>query len=69
MQPENVTSNCWFVPRSLLLAILALQSVILVVLVLHLFAAWQYKARWIDLAGRVERLEASSVPVDATKPK
>lgn len=36
-----------------------LQLAILAVVVLHLAAAWKYKARYFDLNLRVERLEAA----------
>ena len=57
-------------PR-LQVATFCLQLVILVVILLHLFAAWQYKAKWQNLSERVQRLEAalSSVPSEITKPK
>ena len=57
-------------PRKWLVATFVLQLVVLVVVSLHLFAAWQYKAKWIDLQKRVEKLESLSVaPLETTKPK
>lgn len=57
------------VPRKLQVATFLLQLAILVILLLHLLAAWGYKSRWLDLNSRVQRLEnPSSVREGTTTP-
>lgn len=40
-------------------ATFCIQGVTLIILLIHLLAAWQYKAKWQDLNARIEKLEAA----------
>jgi len=52
-------------------ATFVLQVGILVVVLLHLFAAWEYKAKWQDLNSRMSQIEGkfSTAPSEIAKPK
>jgi len=58
-------------PEKVQVATFFLQLAILAVVVLHLFAAWQYKGRWQNLTARVGRLESvlSQAHEETAKPK
>ena len=53
--------------RKLYLTTIVIQCLTLAVLVLHLFAAWQYKGRWIELSQRLDRVEVLVRQVNGEK--
>jgi cell division protein FtsL len=57
--------------RKLLVGTFVVQLVILAVVVLHLFAAWQYKTKWQDLNKRLGQVEKflSQQSLETTTPK